>query len=119
MKLQKLYPSLLVRDLAAAEDWYTKLLGRRPDRRPMDTLVHWELFDGGGLMLSPSEEIAGPGVAFFYVEDLEAERRRLGDLGIVLGEDIPGDYSTLAEVHDPDGNRIMLASPPSRPFPPA
>lgn len=30
----------------------------------MDTLVQWELFDQGGLMLPTSAEIAGRGVLF-------------------------------------------------------
>lgn len=119
MSVQKIYATLLTADLAAAEAWYAKLLGRRPDHRPMPTLLHWELFDRGGLMLSSSGEIAGRGVMFLYVDDLAAERRRLRELGIELGEDIPGDYSTLAQVRDPDGNLITLASPPTRPFPPA
>jgi predicted enzyme related to lactoylglutathione lyase len=118
MNLQKAYTSLLAADLAAAEGWYTKLLGRGPDHRPMATLLHWELSDQGGLMLSSSEEIAGRGVMFLYVDDLQAERRRLRDVGIMLGDDIEGDYSTLAQVRDPDGNQVTLASPPSRPFPP-
>lgn len=119
MELQRVYASLLVADLASAEGWYTKLLGRGPDHRPMDTLLHWELFDQGGLMLSTSEEIAARGVLFLYVADLAAERSRLENLGITLGGDNVGDYSTLAQVRDPDGNLITLASPPSRPFPPA
>ncbi len=117
MRLQKIYAALLTADLAAAEAWYTKLLGRGPDYRPMDSLVQWELYDQGGLMLSSSAEIAGKGVAFLYVDDLAAERRRLQDLGIVLGDDIPGDYSTLAQVRDPDGNLVTLATTPARPFP--
>lgn len=119
MKLQKIYPALLTADLAKAEAWYTKLLGRRADHRPMETLLHWEMSDSGGLMVSSSDEIAGKGVVFLYVSDLAAERQRLQDLGIVLGADIRGDYSTLAQVRDPDGNLITLASPPERPFPPA
>lgn len=119
MNLQKIYTSLFTADLAAAEGWYTKLIGRGPDHRPMATLVHWELFGHGGLMLSSSAEIAARGVIFLYVDDVAAERRRLQGLGIVLGDDIEGDYSTLAQVRDPDGNLITLASPPSRPFPPA
>ena len=119
MKLQKAYTALFTADLAAAEGWYTKLLGRGPDNRPMDTLVQWELFDEGGLMLSDSDEIAGRGMMFFYVADLAAERRRLHDLGIEIGDDIEGDYSTLAQVRDPDGNLLTLATPPSRSFPPA
>lgn len=119
MKLQKIYIALLTADLAAAESWYTKLLGRGPDNRPMDTLVQWELFDQCGLALSSDGEIAGRGVAFLYVHDVAVERRRLQGLGIMLGDDIEGDYSTLAQVRDPDGNLLTLATPPSRRFPPA
>jgi len=117
MNLHKVYTSLLTADLAAAESWYTKLLGRGPDNRPMDTLVQWELFDQGGLALSSDNEIAGRGVMFLYVDDVAAERRRLQGVGIVLGDDIEGDYSTLAQVRDADGNLFTLATPPSRPFP--
>ncbi len=117
MQVTKCYTSLLVGDLAKAEGWYTKLLGRGPDRRPMSTLLHWELFAHGGLMLSSSKEIAAAGVMFLYVEDLTAERLRLQDLGISLGHPIKGDYSTLAQVRDADNNLITLASPPSHPFP--
>jgi predicted enzyme related to lactoylglutathione lyase len=119
MNLQKIYTPLLTADHVSAEGWYTKLLSRGPDHRPMDTLVQWELFGQGGLMLSSSDEIAGKGVMFLYVDDLAAERRRLQGLGIALGDDIPGDYSTLAQLRDPDGNLITLATPPVRPFPPA
>ena len=119
MKPRKMYAALLTADLTAAESWYTKLLGRGPDNRPMDTLVQWELFEHGGIALSSDDEIAGRGVMFLYVEDLAAERLRLQALGIVVGDDIEGDYSTLAQVRDPDGNLGTLATPPSRPFPPA
>lgn len=119
MNLRKIYTALLTADLAAAERWYTKLLGRGPDNRPMDTLVQWELFEQGGLALSTDDEIAGRGVMFLYVVDVAAERRRLQGLGIALGDDIEGDYSTLAQVRDPDGNLLTLATRPRRPFPPA
>jgi predicted enzyme related to lactoylglutathione lyase len=117
MNCQKTYASLLTADLAVAERWYTKLLGRGPDSRPMESLMQWELSEHGGIMLSSSDEIAGQGVMFFYVADVAAERRRLQSLGIALGDDIEGDYSTLAQVRDPDGNLLTLATPPSRSFP--
>lgn len=119
MGLRKVYASLLTSDLPAAEGWYTKLFGREPDYRPMESLVQWELSGQSGLMLSTSAEIAGGGAIFLYVDDVAAERRRLKSLGIVLGDDIKGDYSTLAQVRDPDGNLVTLATPPARPFPPA
>lgn len=106
MKLQKIYTALRTANLEAAEAWYTKLLGRGPDYRPMDTLVQWELSDRGGVMVSTDEEIAAAGMMFIVVDDLAAERRRLEGLGIVLGDDNEGDYSKLARVRDPDGNVI-------------
>lgn len=119
MKLDRIYTAFLTADLPTAEAWYMKFLGRGPDNRPMDTLVQWELFDRAGLALSTDAEIAGRGVMFLYVDDLAAERQRLQGLGIRLGDDIAGDYSTLAQVRDPDGNLITLATPPSPAFPAA
>ena len=118
MKFKKLYTILRVADMAAAERWYTKLLGRGPDNRPMPTLVQWE-FDQGSIGLSSDEFIARNGAVFLIVADLEAERCRLKEAGIALGEGMKGDYSTLAQVHDADGNLITLASPPLPPYPPA
>ena len=120
MNLQISYTLLRANDLTAAERWYTKLLGRGPDNRPMETLVQWDLSARHGIGLSSDELICGKGSALFLiVHDLTAERQRLENLGIRLGEDLPGDYSTLAQVRDPDGNLITLATPPSPPYPPA
>lgn len=104
MNLQRLYTALLTADLAAAEAWCTKLLGRGPDNRPMPSLVQWELFDRGGLGLSDDDEIAGSGAIWTSRPS---------------GGDFQGDYSTLAQLRDLDGNLITLASPPSRSFPAA
>lgn len=82
----------------------------------MKTWVQWDLFPQGGLALSTDSEIAGRGVMFIIVEDIAAERRRLQSLGITLGEDFKGDYSTLAQLRDPDGNLFTLATPPT-PYP--
>jgi hypothetical protein len=85
----------------------------------MDTLVQWELLDKGGLALSTDAEIAGRGVMFLVVDDVAVERCRLQSLEIAIGGDIEGDYSTLAQVRDPDGNLLTLATPLSRLYPPA
>ena len=118
MRLQKIYSALLTTDLAAAESWYTKLLGRGPDYRPMQSMIQWDLFAQGGLQLVTDDNLAGNGALFLVVGNISAERQRLKDLGIILSSDIQGDYSTLAQVRDADGNQITLASPPS-PYPPA
>ncbi len=90
MKLQKIYSALLATDLSAAESWYTKLLGRGPDYRPMETLIQWDLFAQGGLQLATDDNLAGNGALFLLVGDIATERQRLRDLGISLGDDIPG-----------------------------
>ncbi|MBA8853591.1 putative enzyme related to lactoylglutathione lyase [Ochrobactrum intermedium] len=85
----------------------------------MSTLVQWELFNQAGVGISTDDEIAGRGAIFLIIDDVAAERERLRHVGIMLGDDIPGDYSTLAQVRDPDGNMITLATPPSPNYPPA
>ena len=117
MKLQKTYTALFSADIAAAEAWYTNLLDRRPDYRPMATMVQWELSPGGGLIVTTDELFTGKGVAFLVVDNVADERQRLQKVGIILGEDMQGDYSTLAQVRDPDGNLVTLATPPSPPYP--
>jgi catechol 2,3-dioxygenase-like lactoylglutathione lyase family enzyme len=119
MKLQKIYSTLFTTDLAASATWYTKLLGRGPDYRPMDTLIQWDLFAQSGLQLATDENLARNGALFLIVDDIAKERCRLRDLGIALGDDDQGDSSLLAQVRDPDGNLVTLATPPSRPYPPA
>ena len=119
MLTHRMYTFLLTSNLATSEIWYTKLFGRGPDNRPMGTLVQWELFAQAGVGLSTDDEIASRGAIFIIVDDVAAERHRLQGLGIALGDDIAGDYSTLAQVRDPDGNLITFATVPSPPYPPA
>ncbi|MBB3217205.1 putative enzyme related to lactoylglutathione lyase [Ochrobactrum sp. RC6B] len=64
-------------------------------------------------------EIAEKGAIFLIVDNVAAERERLRRIGIVLSEDIPGDYSTLAQMRDPDGNLITFATLPSPNYLPA
>lgn len=72
-----------------------------------------------GVGYSTDNEIAGRGTIFLIVDEVASEREWLRDVGIMLGDDMPDDYSTLAQVRDPDGNLITLATPPSPNYPPA
>ena len=119
MKIVKTYTALLATDLVRAEAWWSKLLGRGPDFRPMETLVQWELGLDGGLQLVSDTSLAGTGAISLVVEDVEAERARLSGLGIFLDPSFNGTYSTLATIRDADGNLIVLATPPSPAYPPA
>jgi hypothetical protein len=70
--------------VAEAESWYTKLLGRGPDYRPMKTLIQWDLFAQGGLQLATDDNLAANGALFLIVRDIATERQRLRDLGIAI-----------------------------------
>ena len=117
MNLQKIYTALLTADLMAAEGWYTKLLGRGPDYRPMDTLVQWSSSTRADSAFNRQRD-RRQGRDVPFCRRCGGRTRRLQRLGIVLGDDIEGDYSTLAQLRDPDGNLLTLATPPSRPYPP-
>ena len=73
MKLQKIYCALLTSDLDAAEGWYTRLLGRGPDYRPMESMIEWDLSVQGGLQLVTDDNLAGHGALFLVVGDLGGE----------------------------------------------
>ncbi len=50
-----------VKDLQAAIDWYSKLLGRGPDARPAPEIAEWNFEDGRYLQLYELPESAGSG----------------------------------------------------------
>ena len=120
MNLQKIYTALLTADLAAAEGWYTKLLGRGPDYRPMDTLVQWELFDQGGVALSTDDEIAGKGVMFLFVGTMSRPSAAgCRAWGSCSGTTLRATTRRWRRCVILDGNLLTLATPPSRPYPPS
>lgn len=100
-----------VQDLAAALDWYARLFARAADDRPIPDLAQWYL-DGHGFQVMRVPERAGRGMATLVVRDLEAERVRLAAAGIDTSDIVRGDFGAIAQLDDPEGNRITLAEPP-------
>lgn len=47
---------------------------------------------------------------------MEDARRLIEQIGVKPTGQAEGDYGKIAQIVDPDGNRITLAEPPSRPF---
>jgi predicted enzyme related to lactoylglutathione lyase len=107
------YAVMCVSDMERATAWYEKLLGRAPDARPMDWLVQWWR-EGGGVQVWRDTERAGHSLTTIIVTDMATERKRLAAAGLTLGEDTQGDWGIIAQISDPDGNRITLAEPPRR-----
>ena len=115
MEIQFIYAAMAVKDLKAAEDWYAKVIDRPADDHPMETLVQWRGWSTAGIQLFKDDGgRAGHGRMTLVTPDMNAARDRLADAGVTLGEISQGDYGRIAQLTDPDGNRITLAEPPKR-----
>lgn len=125
--MMKIYvTSIFVDDQDKAEKFYTEVLGFRVKHNiPMGanrwlTVVSTEDPDGTELLLEPSDHPAvGPykqalvadGIAAhsFQVDDLDAERARLGALGVVFAvEPLDAGPVRMAVFDDTCGNLIQL-----------
>lgn len=115
MEIQFLYAAMRIKDLASATAFYAKVLGREPDDRPMETLVQWRYAHAGIQLFADADE-AGHGSMTLVVPDMEAARAELAGRDIDIGPIRRGDYGRIARFADPDGNAIVLAEPPARPF---
>lgn len=107
-----IYAGLCVSELDAARQWYTHLFGRGPDDLPLPNMVQWRNLGPGAVQLWQEPDKAGQSITTIVVPDLAAERARLAPLGLVPNPDVRGDFGAIAQLYDPDGNRIVLAEPP-------
>lgn len=112
MEIQSVYTVASVADMNRGEAFYTALIGRGPDDRPMDGLIQWRGIGTAGIQVSLDASKAGHSLMTIVTPDMEAARNALKGAGLELGEDIQGDFGVLAQIDDPDGNRLTLAEPP-------
>jgi lactoylglutathione lyase len=102
-----------VPDMAKAKQWYSKAFGVQPY---FDEPAYYVGYNIGGyeLGLTPAPEVRtqreAAGVAYWGVEDIRAEHKRLLDLGATSVSDVQdvGGGILVAEVADPFGNVIGL-----------
>jgi predicted enzyme related to lactoylglutathione lyase len=98
-----------VADLRTAEPWYTAVLEREPDARPMDGLLEWHLTAGGGLQVWAEPERAGRGTVVLVTDDdLHATAARLAASGLAPGGPEEGGGARVLRLTDPDGNRVVV-----------
>jgi predicted enzyme related to lactoylglutathione lyase len=116
MQIQGIYAALATASMDRAETFYTRLFGRGPDDRPMDGLIQWRNVAGANIQIFRDKENAGYGRLTIVVPKMDEARKSLEDFGGKLTAESQGDYGKIAQLADPDGNRITLAEPPSRPF---
>lgn len=116
MQIQGIYAALATAGMDSAEKFYTRLFDREPDDRPMDGLIQWRDVAGANIQIFHDTKNAGSGRLTIVVPEMDKARRSLEEIGVKLSDDSEGDYGRIAQLADPDGNRITLAEPPSRPF---
>ncbi|MBD3783163.1 MAG: VOC family protein [Micrococcales bacterium] len=97
-----------VADLERAERWYTALVGRGPDARPMDGLLEWHLSDTTGIQVWLEPEAAGSSGCTVSVADLDDAAVALARAGIDHGGVEAATSVRILRLTDPDGNRVVL-----------
>ncbi|AGS26605.1 hypothetical protein REMIM1_PF00944 (plasmid) [Rhizobium etli bv. mimosae str. Mim1] len=85
------------------------ILGREPDDRPMGGLIQWRNVAGANIQIFHDKENGGSRAENGSCKSLE-------EIGVKLTVELEGDDGRIAQLADPDGNRITLAEPPSRPL---
>lgn len=109
MTFKNALASVAVADLAAAKEWYRKLLGRPEDSMPMKEVAEWRFEGGGWLQVYQSKDRIGTGSVTLSVKDLGEQIAQLRKLGIDPGRQMSGDKVKVIMLKDPDGNSIALA----------
>ena len=112
LEVQGLYAAMNVSDLKSSESFYTKVLGRPPDDRPLVTLVQWRGYGAAGIQLFEDAGKAGQGRMTLVVPDMAEVERMLREQGLRLGEVQSGDFGKVAHIGDFDGNVVTFAEPP-------
>ena len=112
MNIKGLYAVACVTDMVRSEDWYSALLARPADDHPMPTLTQWRNIGTAGIQLILDVAKAGGSVVTIVTPNIEVERVRLANLGLVIGEISRGGFGAIAEIADQDANRIIIAEPP-------
>ena len=116
LMVQGLYAAMLVSNLKAAETFYSKVLGREPDDRPMPTLIQWRGFGmAAGIQLFEEAGTPGGSRMTLVVADMSKAKAELEGRGVHLGEISEGTYGKIAQLADEDGNTITFAEPPTSP----
>lgn len=110
--VQGIYAGICVADFERSPAFYTSLMGRQPDDQPMPGMAQWRNMGAAGLQLWQDADKAGNSVATIVVPDMAAERSRLDSAGLTLEPNMEGDFGIVAQIHDPEGNRINLTEPP-------
>ena len=108
MSIENALASVAVKDLGAAEGWYTKLLGRAGSK-PMAEVIEWTFPNGGGLQVYALAERAGQGSFTLAVRNIADEIAKLNAMGVDTSDQTSSPRVKTVMIVDPAGNHIALA----------
>lgn len=111
MQIHRLFAVACISDMPRSVKWYADFIGREPDERPMEGLAQWRESNGCGLQLVLDVERAGASLITIVIPEMNRARQMLAAAQLELGPNIEGDFGVIAQISDPDGNRITLAEP--------
>ncbi|TDC45770.1 VOC family protein [Jiangella ureilytica] len=102
-----LFAGIYVRDYAAVQPWYVRLLGSEPTFLATETEAVWQLADHRWLYIKQHPEHGGHAVLAIMVDDLDAQVAQIAERGIepVQWEEYPNDVRK-AVFRDPEGNEV-------------
>ena len=110
MTITRVYAVMSTAQLGRAYEWYARLFGRASDRQPMAEVHEWHFLNGGVQLVSDSTR-AGRSMLTVVVGNLDGTRAEMQTRDLVLGPASGGDFAAVAQIADPDGNRITFAEP--------
>lgn len=111
MGVANVFVSIGVADHPAGCAWWSAILRREPDRRPMPSCCEWDLTDTVLFQVLDNPKQGAVDIVSLKFDDLDAEIARLRGEGLFIDdpEKVPGfDTLRIAALTDPDGNTLNL-----------
>jgi hypothetical protein len=110
MAANRVLAGVAVADIEAAIGWYSRLIGRPVDSRPMDPTAEWQISGDGWLQLIKDPGRAGKSMVTIGVDSMDAQATDLAARGIAIeATTVPSGMFRIGRIADPDGNVITFA----------
>ncbi len=109
MAFTQVSAEMMVSDHDSAVEWYARLLGCEPDRRPMEGLAEWQITDTASIQVFADPSKAGTSVVTLGVDDLDGHARPLAERCLELDRQTTSRGQQLGSIGDPDGNLVVFA----------
>ncbi len=110
MGIETIFAQVSCSQLENSVEWYAKLFGKPPLRRPMTGLAEWQITESAEVQLYEQKENAGHSVLTIGVLPLEAERLRLEEAGLKCGPIEEAKDFFIMRMRDPDQNLVVFVS---------